>query len=72
MSQLAPATRISQQGRVYKTRKAAQGQADFLAGEVDLGWFVLEVTRGHFIVARPYVEGDERHDHPVHTLARGA
>lgn len=67
---VAPA-RVTQEGRVYRTRKGAQNYIDGFLAEVDLGWYVLQVTAKAFIIVRPYIDGDERHS-AVHTLSKGA
>lgn len=60
--------KVTQEGRVYKTRKGAQNYIDGFLAEVDLGWRVIEVTRGHFICVRPTLPGDEERGERVYTL----
>ena len=60
--------KVTQEGHIYKTRKGAQNYIDGFLAEVDLGWFVIEVTRGHFVIVRPMIPGDEERGDRVYTL----
>ena len=53
---------ITFEGKTYRTRRGAQNSVDFYLREApEMGWFVHEVGPSEFRVARPYIDGDERH-----------
>lgn len=60
--------KVTQEGHIYKTRKGAQNYIDGFLAEEDLGWFVIEVTRRHFVIVRPMIPGDEERGDRVYTL----